>query len=40
VVDGYFPLLDGLEDELDGIEARIFAPQGVPRVRPSVPPSP
>jgi magnesium transporter len=31
VVDGYFPLLDSLEDELDGIEQRIFAPQGVPR---------
>jgi magnesium transporter len=31
VVDGYFPLLDSLEDELDSIEARIFAPDGTPR---------
>jgi magnesium transporter len=31
VVDRYFPILDGLEDELDGIEQRIFAPQGSPR---------
>jgi magnesium transporter len=31
VVDRYFPLLDKLEDELDGIERGIFAPQGVPR---------
>ena len=31
VVDRYFPLLDALEDELDGIEQRIFAPEGVPR---------
>jgi magnesium transporter len=31
VVDRYFPALDILEDELDGIEQRIFAPQGVPR---------
>jgi magnesium transporter len=31
VVDRYFPLLDMLEDDLDGIERRIFAPEGVPR---------
>jgi len=31
VVDRYFPILDGLEDELDGIEQRIFAPEGAPR---------
>jgi magnesium transporter len=31
VVDRYFPLLELLEDELDSIERRIFAPQGVPR---------
>ncbi|HMH89216.1 MAG TPA: magnesium/cobalt transporter CorA [Steroidobacteraceae bacterium] len=31
VVDRYFPILEGLEDELDGIEQRIFAPEGVPR---------
>ncbi len=31
VVDRYFPILDTLEDELDGIEQRIFAPQGAPR---------
>jgi magnesium transporter len=31
VVDRYFPLLDALEDELDGIEQHIFAPEGVPR---------
>ena len=31
VVDRYFPLLDLLEDELDAIEQRIFAPEGVPR---------
>jgi magnesium transporter len=31
VVDRYFPILDALEDELDGIEQRIFAPEGVPR---------
>ena len=31
VVDRYFPLLDRLEDELDAIEQRIFAPEGVPR---------
>jgi len=31
VVDRYFPLLDRLEDELDSIEQRIFAPEGVPR---------
>jgi magnesium transporter len=30
-VDRYFPVLDALEDELDGIEGRIFAPEGVPR---------
>ena len=31
VVDRYFPILDDLEDELDGIEQRIFAPAGAPR---------
>jgi len=31
VVDRYFPILDTLEDDLDGIERRIFAPEGVPR---------
>lgn len=31
VVDRYFPILDSLEDELDGIERRIFAPAGAPR---------
>jgi magnesium transporter len=31
VVDRYFPVLDALEDELDAIERRIFAPEGVPR---------
>ena len=31
VVDRYFPLLDILEDDLNGIERRIFAPEGVPR---------
>ena len=31
VVDRYFPILDALEDELDEIEGRIFAPEGVPR---------
>jgi len=31
VVDRYFPLLDTLEDELDEIERRIFAPGGAPR---------
>jgi magnesium transporter len=31
VVDRYFPVLDLLEDELDTIEGRIFAPEGVPR---------
>jgi magnesium transporter len=33
VVDRYFPILDTLEDDLDGIEQRIFAPQaqGTPR---------
>jgi magnesium transporter len=31
VVDRYFPILDSLEDDLDGIEQRIFAPQGAPR---------
>jgi magnesium transporter len=30
-VDRYFPILDALEDELDNIEKRIFAPEGVPR---------
>jgi len=31
VVDRYFPILDGLQDELDGVEQRIFAPDGAPR---------
>ena len=31
VVDRYFPILELLEDDLDAIEGRIFAPQGVPR---------
>jgi magnesium transporter len=31
VVDRYFPILGLLEDELDSIEARIFALEGVPR---------
>jgi magnesium transporter len=31
VVDRYFPILDNLEDDLDGIEQRIFAPTGAPR---------
>jgi magnesium transporter len=31
VVDRYFPILDALEDELDAIEQRIFAPGGAPR---------
>jgi magnesium transporter len=31
IVDRYFPILDHLEDELDGIEQGIFAPQGAPR---------
>ena len=31
IVDRYFPILDNLEDELDGIEQRIFAPAGAPR---------
>jgi magnesium transporter len=31
VVDRYFPLFEMLEDELDLIEGRIFAPEGVPR---------
>ena len=30
VVDRYFPILDSLENELDVIEQRIFAPQGSP----------
>jgi magnesium transporter len=30
VVDRYFPILDRLENELDVIERRIFAPQGSP----------
>jgi magnesium transporter len=29
VVDRYFPILDMLEEELDGIERRIFAPEAV-----------
>jgi magnesium transporter len=31
VVDRYFPIFEMLEDELDSIEGRIFAPEGVPR---------
>jgi magnesium transporter len=31
VVDRYFPILDNLEDELDVVEQRIFAPKGMPR---------
>ena len=31
VVDRYFPILDALEEDLENIERRIFAPQGVPR---------
>src|SRR5882757_795498 len=31
VVDRYFPILDALEGDLDGIEQRIFAPEGAPR---------
>lgn len=31
VVDRYFPILETLEDELDAIEQRIFAPAGAPR---------
>jgi magnesium transporter len=31
VVDRYFPTLELLEDDLDAIEGRIFAPEGVPR---------
>jgi magnesium transporter len=31
IVDRYFPILDALEDELDGVEQRIFAPEGAPR---------
>jgi magnesium transporter len=31
VVDRYFPLLELLEDELEAVERRIFAPEGVPR---------
>ncbi len=31
VVDRYFPILDNLEDELDAVEQRIFAPKGLPR---------
>jgi magnesium transporter len=31
VVDRYFPIFELLEDELDSIESRIFAPEGVPR---------
>jgi magnesium transporter len=30
VVDRYFPILDMLENELDGIEQRIFAPKSSP----------
>ncbi len=31
VVDRYFPILDGLEDELDAVEGEIFSHQGVPQ---------
>jgi magnesium transporter len=31
VVDRYFPILELLEDQLDSIEGRIFAPNGTPR---------
>jgi len=31
VADRYFPILELLEDELDAVEASIFAPTGVPR---------
>jgi magnesium transporter len=31
VVDRYFPILELLEDELDSIEGRLFAPDSVPR---------
>jgi magnesium transporter len=31
VVDRYFPIFELLEDELDAVEGRIFAPKGVPR---------
>jgi magnesium transporter len=31
VVDRYFPILDNMEDELDVVEQRIFAPKGMPR---------
>jgi magnesium transporter len=31
VVDRYFPIFELLEDELDAVEGRIFAPEGVPR---------
>jgi magnesium transporter len=31
VVDRYFPILSRLEDELDGIEQRMFAPKSSPR---------
>jgi magnesium transporter len=31
VVDRYFPVLELLEDELDSVEGRIFAPDSVPR---------
>jgi len=31
VVDRYFPILDKLEDDLDTVEQRIFAPEGAPR---------
>ena len=31
IVDRYFPILDNLEDELDTVEQRIFAPEGAPR---------
>jgi magnesium transporter len=32
VVDRYFPILDGLENELDAIEQRLFEPHSSPRV--------
>jgi magnesium transporter len=31
IVDRYFPILDSLEDDLDTVEQRIFAPEGAPR---------
>ena len=31
VVDRYFPILDGLEDDLDAVEGEIFSHRGVPQ---------